>query len=95
MLSLSLLGAVLIRGIKPLEGIELMQSLRGRNKQIADGPGKLCQALKISKALNGKSLMQEGELCVLGNDVIDQSKIIATPRIGIKKGIEKQWRFFI
>ncbi len=85
-------GAVLIRAIKPIDGIELMQKLRGRNNNIADGPGKLCQAMKINKDLNGMSLMQEGELFLI-DQKIDLVKTVATPRIGIKKGIEKQWRF--
>src|SRR5918911_1113572 len=51
-------GAVLIRGIEPVEGIELMRQFRPVDDifSLTSGPGKLTQALKITLALNGTDL---------------------------------------
>lgn len=88
-------AAVLIRALEPFEGIDLMKKRRRKQKlqDLASGPGKLCQALDIDRKLNG------ADLC--GNSIYVQDrgevpKIIArSPRIGIKEGKEKKWRFFI
>ena len=51
-------GAVLLRGLWPEEGIDLMMARRGRSgPHLTDGPGKLCQALGIDLALNGCNLV--------------------------------------
>ena len=81
-------AAVLIRSIEPLEGKGLMEKRRGKAKNLADGPGKLCIALGISKdAHNG-----------IGAHVYDDGyspqKIKSSPRIGIKVGLDKNWRFY-
>ena len=86
-------GAVLVRGVKPLEGIELMK----KNRRIQDlnnlsnGPGKICEALKINKNHNGLDVTK-GKLRV--EKGIEPKKIGKSTRIGISKGIDKQWRFF-
>jgi len=48
-------GAVLIRALQPLEGIKIMKKRRGTKDvhNLTSGPGKLCQALGITKKLNG------------------------------------------
>jgi DNA-3-methyladenine glycosylase len=87
-------GAVLIRAIEPLEGIDLMKRFRGKNKHIADGPGKLCQAMQIDKRMNALSLMQRGDLYLI-NTNCDKPNINATGRIGISQAVEHQWRFIV
>lgn len=91
--------AVLIRALEPLEGIEYMKSFRRQDnlKNLTTGPGKLAQALKITKQLNGVSLRDE-ELFIEDREDIPRSKIIARPRIGIDYAEEaKDWplRFYI
>jgi len=91
-------GAVLIREIIPLKGIKLMQKRRGlhNTNNLTNGPGKLTQAFNITKGWNGfqlgKKLWIEGanevELARLG-----KKKIIALPRVGIKKAKNRKWRF--
>ncbi len=85
---------VLIRGLQPLEGIELMRSRRGSvtDKNLVNGPGKLCQALAIGLNLNGHPL-QRSPLYMLDGKSPD--KIIATPRIGISVGKELLLRFIV
>ncbi|MFQ5601226.1 MAG: DNA-3-methyladenine glycosylase [Candidatus Krumholzibacteriia bacterium] len=50
--------AVLLRALEPLEGIETMRRLRGvrRDVDIANGPGKLCCAIAVTRDLNGADL---------------------------------------
>lgn len=87
-------GAVLIRGIEPIEGIELMRQFRPVNDvfSLTSGPGKLTQALKITSALNGTDMTSsESELYIeFGKR---PKHIVATPRIGITRAVDKEWRF--
>ncbi|MBC7928076.1 MAG: DNA-3-methyladenine glycosylase [Bryobacteraceae bacterium] len=89
-------GCVLIRALEPRAGIELMRQRRPRSRKdenLASGPGKLTQALGISREHNGTDLLQgpvsvhEGE----GN----KPEIVTTPRIGISKCADWPLRFYI
>jgi len=88
-----LAGAVLIRAIQPVEGIEHMYQHRGTNNMhiLTNGPGKLTQALCINKQDNCTDLTAQGDLYVtLGT----QPKTIeVTSRIGISSAQDKLWRF--
>lgn len=88
-------GAVLLRGLEPLEGIEQMIINRGgkTGRGLVDGPGKLTEALKISLSLNGWNLTDGKELYILNNQMPLEKEIIVGPRIGIKNGTDKLWRF--
>jgi DNA-3-methyladenine glycosylase len=88
-------GAVLIRSIIPSEGAEAMERNRGRvgTAHLADGPGKLCRALGVSVAShNGKPLTKESGIFVEDTG-FPVGAVEAGPRIGIKKGLEMNWRF--
>lgn len=87
-------AAVLLRGIQPLQGVELMQRARGRQTLdgLCDGPGKLCQALAIDRSWDGV------DLCLSKKIAIEDwghggGSIKATPRIGISKARRRLWRF--
>lgn len=86
------IGAVLIRAIEPLSGIEEMQQRRNTDelKKLASGPGRLTQAFAIDLSFNGKPIGHE--LKVRPRQSLPQ--ISATPRIGISKATELHWRFF-
>jgi DNA-3-methyladenine glycosylase len=91
-------GAVLVRGIFPAEGIERMCVHRPgvAHRHLADGPGKLCQALGIALALNGCDLTESPELWVAPGEQVDSSEVIASPRVGVRGDEEtkaRQWRF--
>lgn len=88
-------GAVLIRALKPLQGIELMRKRRKCQdiRMLTNGPGKLAQALGITKEQNGLDLTK-GHLKIF-NGKRENLKIISSPRIGIKKGSEKLLRFYL
>lgn len=90
-------GAVLIRAIEPIEGMSLMHKYRNTRDpyNLTSGPGKLTQALKITKEQNGVDVTRKGELYVLNGKDINESQIVAASRIGIRVALDKQWRFLV
>lgn len=87
-------GAILIRGIEPVEGIELMRQFRPVDDiySLTSGPGKLTQALNITSLLNGIDMTNsESEIYIeFGKR---PKRIVTTPRIGITRALDKEWRF--
>ena len=87
-------GAILIRGIEPVEGIELMRQFRPVDDiySLTSGPGKLTQALNITSLLNGTDMTNsESEIYIeFGKR---PKRIVTTPRIGITRALDKEWRF--
>lgn len=91
---------VLIRALEPLIGIKEMKKRRRvrKLKDISNGPGKLCQALKITKMLYGESLIGNKIWITPSPRKIPEKNIIYAKRIGIdyaKEFKHKLWRFFI
>ena len=87
-------GSVLIRSIAPLAGVEIMKRLRGKETDtgLTNGPGKLCQALAVTRSDNGIDVTAEHSLIrILPGDI--PAKVVATPRIGIAKATDKLLRF--
>ncbi len=78
-------AAVLLRGIFPLEGIDLMVARRPRRpkQSLADGPAKLCQALAIDRQLDGHDLTQGVELWIEPGEPVLDEHIVATPRVNV------------
>jgi len=88
-------GAVLIRALEPLDGVDIMMKNRPVDKEVnlTNGPGKLCQALGITLKENGRDLFGEDLfLCDGDGTVFD---IVAAPRIGISAGRADLYRFYI
>jgi|SRR5688572_5949065 len=85
--------AVLIRALKPTRGLDLMETYRKTNVHLADGPGKLVQALAIPPTYSGLKIEDTDlELFPPKSTV---KNIRTSPRIGIKKAVDKPWRFYI
>ncbi len=85
-------AAVLIRAIQPDEGLDEMRARRGGkpDKILADGPGKLCQALAITAAHNDLDLCVRGaELFVEAAPAVDD--VVVGPRVGVDYAAEP-WR---
>ena len=76
--------AVLIRALEPLSGVELMERHRGTRdaRRLCSGPGKLCQALRISREQNGTDLTGE-KLFLTEGESIPDARVAATPRINV------------
>ncbi|MBV9242385.1 MAG: DNA-3-methyladenine glycosylase [Acidobacteria bacterium] len=93
--------AILIRGVEPVEGIEVMRERRGdkvrRDRDLTSGPGKLAIAMGIDRGLNGADLL--GDRCWLeAYRTIAADDIASGPRIGIDYAGEdalKPWRFWV
>ncbi len=95
--------AVLIRALAPVAGLSDMRSRRSTgqlhpvvDRDLCRGPGRLCQALGITVAHNGADLVAGN----LGVRVVDDG--VAPPvvpgvsvRIGVTKGADSPWRFFV
>lgn len=79
-------AAILIRGIEPLEGVGTMRANRpGRlARQLADGPGKLCQALAIDRRLDDHDLTAGVDLWLESGQPVPPGDIAVTPRIGVR-----------
>ncbi|MGN6348346.1 MAG: DNA-3-methyladenine glycosylase [Candidatus Nitrosocosmicus sp.] len=95
-------GAILIRAIQPLEGINLMKIFRktANINYLASGPGKLTQAFKISKKHNGVDITDSKNDFLFLEEEISQTeikkfKVLETKRIGLTHAIDKQWRFIM
>lgn len=89
--------AVLIRALEPLRGLDRMRAARPRartDRDLANGPGKLTQALGIGKAHDGADLVKGGEgVRIVDDGTPPPSQPIVTPRIGISKAIDLPWRW--
>jgi DNA-3-methyladenine glycosylase len=92
-------SAVLIRAVEPLEGIELMQERRGRESllELARGPGRLCQALAIDRALDGWELTRGDTLWIAAQraDLPSTGDIAVSSRIGVTSAHDLPLRFYI
>ncbi len=88
-------AAVLIRALEPSDGIDTMRKRRrtSRATELTSGPAKITQALAIDLELNGAPVY-EGRLKIYPrSSEWQKTKIEATPRIGIKVGTRRKWRF--
>ena len=82
--------AVLLRGGLPTAGVGTMTARRGRADHIADGPGKLGQALGLTTRDSGRPIDGDSIALEPGEPI---GRVEATPRIGISRAIERPWRF--
>ena len=90
--------AVLIRGAEIVEGAHIAEKFRrfpDNQNDLANGPGKLCEALCIDKSFNGHDLTRRSELYIAGGKKTSSAIRCQTPRIGISKGTELNYRFII
>ena len=87
---------VLIRGLDPVAGVDLMEKNRGLTKlrDLTRGPGRLAQALAIDLSLQGLDMCRKGPLW-LAKDGQRTGPIGASKRIGISKNAEPLLRFFV
>lgn len=93
--------AVLIRALEPLEGLALMRARRGLADgpawRLCRGPGALCRALGIDRALNGADLVR-GALRVLDAPAVAAARVARTARIGVAYAgpdAARPWRFVV
>ncbi|MFQ5948961.1 MAG: DNA-3-methyladenine glycosylase [Acidimicrobiia bacterium] len=87
-------SAVLLRAGAPVAGEEIMVRRRGRRDQLADGPGKLAQALGVSGRNDGLSLLAPGPVRLVGGPGLEGT-VVTAPRVGISKARDRPWRFVL
>jgi len=86
-------AAVLIRAIVPEQGIETMRAHRSKkprkhalkDKNICNGPGKLCEALAIDRTFDAIDLLQSSHLAIEQGFAVPDRLVDRTPRIGMGK----------
>jgi DNA-3-methyladenine glycosylase len=89
-------GAVLIRALEPVHGLERMRRRRPLAKSerdLTNGPGRLCQAMGVRLRDNGASL--QGPRIAVVDDGFRPEAVMASPRVGISRATAAEWRYFI
>lgn len=90
-------SAVLIRALEPLTGIPFMQARRQRENlfDLARGPARLCEALAITRELDGWDLTLGKQLWLEADDSAEPHRIsiLSSPRIGVTSGHELHLRY--
>ena len=91
-------SAVLIRAVRPLHGVELMQQRRQCPLlDLARGPARLCEAFDVDRRLDGWDLTRGTRIWIeQGDDAeVSDQQIAVSPRIGVTSGHELKLRFFL
>jgi DNA-3-methyladenine glycosylase len=85
-------SAVLIRALEPAHGLDAMRGRRGLDdpRLLCAGPGRLCQALGITRVHDGLGL-DEPPFELVAREA--EPQIAAGPRIGITKAADRPWRY--
>ncbi|KKN13066.1 hypothetical protein LCGC14_1010100 [marine sediment metagenome] len=89
-------GAVLVRAVQPVEGIELMAKNRPTEaSNVTNGPAKFTQAFGIDGSFNGLDVTTSNSELYVADFLTSQFKVVKSGRVGIKDGSEMQLRFYI
>jgi DNA-3-methyladenine glycosylase len=94
-------AGVLIRALEPVEGVAIMRQNRGveRLRDLTRGPGRLAQALRIDRSLDGLDLCEQGPVWLAHGDLksgeIGAKNIGESVRIGLSKEAHRVLRFYV
>lgn len=90
-------GAVLIRAVEPVEGIDLMKKRRKveLERDLTSGPGKVTQAMAITRAHHGLDLCDPNSDLVIVEGRLERFPIASSHRIGVSADLDQELRFFI
>jgi DNA-3-methyladenine glycosylase len=85
-------AAVLIRALEPTNGLDLMRTRRGLEEErlLCSGPGRLCQALGITRALDGAPLDRHPFALYPAEESVE---VVRGARVGITRAVELPWRY--
>ncbi len=89
-------AAVLFRAVEPVEGIEIMRARRQvrDDRDLTSGPGRLTLAFGIDDRYHRRPLTKP-PLYVAAESPAPQTRVAVSKRIGINKGAELPWRFYV
>jgi DNA-3-methyladenine glycosylase len=84
--------AALVRALAPTHGLDAMRERRGlhRERSLCSGPGKLCQALAITRDADGRPL-DEPPFALHARE--EEPPLVVGTRIGITRAVEQPWRY--
>ena len=88
---------VLLRALEPVAGLELMRAARPKarnDRDLCRGPGRLAQAMGISRADDGSDL-RRGHFRVLDDGLAPPANPETGPRIGIRVAAHEPWRWHV
>ena len=87
-------GAVPIRALQTIDGIDIMKSFRKTDNEfsLTSGPGRLTQAMNITKLLNNVDLTDQKSLLYIEWG-LHSPHIVSTERIGITRAVDRKWRY--
>jgi DNA-3-methyladenine glycosylase len=90
-------SAVLLRAAEPLAGIDEMIRRRGvvDPSRLCGGPAMLCLALGVDRASNGLDVVSGRDLWITEGTAVPPAGVLAGPRIGIRRGVDRSWRFVV
>ena len=90
---------VLLRAIEPVAGIDLMREARGhpaRERDLGSGPGRLGQAMGITRALDGADLVDgDRGVRIVSDGMAPPADAVAGPRVGISRAVDRPWRWHV
>jgi DNA-3-methyladenine glycosylase len=91
--------AVLLRALAPLHGVEAMRAVRPaakRDRDLCNGPAKLCQALGLDRRFDGADLVTGDHAVAIYDDgTPPPSRPVQSLRIGLSAGAEHPWRWYV
>jgi DNA-3-methyladenine glycosylase len=92
--SVDVASAVLIRALEPVQGLDEMRSRRGADapRLLCSGPGRLCQALGVTRAHDGLAL-DEPPFELQARSAVPE--LVRDRRIGITKAADREWRYLL
>jgi DNA-3-methyladenine glycosylase len=91
-------SAVLLRAGRVVEGVDLASARRGPRvlgHGLARGPGCLCQALGITRTLNGADLLGRGPVLLQPGQPVEPSRMSTGPRVGVRLAHDVPWRSWV
>lgn len=92
-------AGVLLRAMEPLEGLDAMRKARTaakRDRDLASGPGKLSQAMGITRALDGADLVTADRgIAIVSDGTPPPLNPAVGPRIGISRAVDFAWRWHV
>lgn len=91
-------AAVLIRAVEPVEGVALVRTRRPKaraDRDLANGPGKVCAALGITREHDGLLLTGGSALSICDGERARDEAVHVGPRIGISKAVDWPLRFVV
>jgi len=85
-------SAVLLRALQPVQGLAAMRRRRGVREErlLCSGPGRLCEALAVTDAHNGRRLDRPPFALFARPQAVEVAR---GPRIGLTKAVELPWRY--